>query len=145
MVMALTQAQTAEVIETMQAYSTAYQNRDIKTLSALFSQEISGFGSGADEVISNHNDFIRQMKRDMCQATIHSVAFSDRQVFGDGRVAWATSKSTITFTAGGAKKQIICGRSTMVLRNTGSRWIIEQLHFSLPYGEQSAGQSFPGA
>jgi hypothetical protein len=32
----------------------------------------------------------------------------------------------------------------MVLRNTGSRWLIEQLHFSLPYAEQAAGQSFPG-
>ena len=143
--MALTEAQTAEVIETMQAYATAYRKKDITTLSALFSPEISGFGSGADEIIANHNDFIRQMKRDISQATILSVAFSDRQIFGDGRVAWATSKSTITFTTGGSKKQTICGRSTMVLRNTGSRWIIEQLHFSLPSGEQAAGQSFPGA
>lgn len=143
--MALTEAQKEEIIKTMQQYATAYQKKDIKTLSALFSPGISGFGSGPDEVISNHNDFIRQIRRDMSQATILSVAFTDRKIFGDGRVAWATSKSTMTFTIDGTTKQTLQGRSTMVLRNTGSRWVIEQLHFSLPYSEQSVGQSFPGA
>jgi ketosteroid isomerase-like protein len=143
--MTLTESQEAEVTETMQQYAMAYRKKDIKTLSALFSPGISGFGSGPDEVISDHDDFIRQIKRDMSQATILAVEFSDRKISGDGRIAWATSKSAITFTIDGTKKQTLHGRSTMVLRNTGSRWIIEQLHFSMPYGEQSAGQSFPGA
>jgi ketosteroid isomerase-like protein len=143
--MALTEVQKAEVIETMQQYATAYQKKDIKSLSAIFSPDISGFGSGPDEVISNHQDFIQHIKRDMSQANVRSVEFSDRNIFGDGRVAWATAKSTISFTVEGSKKQALCGRSTMVLRNTGSRWVIEQLHFSMPYGEQSVGQSFPGA
>jgi ketosteroid isomerase-like protein len=143
--MKLAKSHEAEVIETIQKYGTAYQKKDIPALSALFSPEISGFGSGPDEVIADHTSFIRQMKRDMSQATILSLEFSDRQIFGDGRIAWATAKSTIAFTTDGKKKQTLCGRSTMVLRNTGSRWLIEQLHFSLPYSEQSAGQSFPGA
>jgi len=143
--MTLTEAQKAEVIAAMQQYGMAYQKKDVKALSALFSPEITGFGSGPDEVISNHTDFIRQIKRDISQATVLSFEFSDRKIFGDGRIAWATSKSTITFTIDGTTKQAICGRSTMVLRNTGSRWLIEQLHFSMPYSEQSSGQSFPGA
>jgi ketosteroid isomerase-like protein len=143
--MTLTKAQEAEVIDAMQQYATAYMKKDIRTLSALFSQDITGFGSGPDEVITNHSDFIRQMKRDISQATILAVEFTDRKISGDGRIAWATSKSTITFTVDGSKKQALSGRSTMVLKNTGRRWKIEQLHFSLPYGEQSAGQSFPGA
>ena len=143
--MKLTEAQNAGVIETMQQYGMAYQKKDLRALSALFSPEISGFGSGPDEVIPDHKALIRQIKRDMSQATILSVEFSDRKIFGDGRIAWATSKSTITFTIDGTKKQTMRGRSTMVLRNTGSRWLIEQLHFSMPYGEQSQGQSFPGA
>lgn len=118
---------------------------DPAVLPAIFSPDISGFGSGPDEVIANHHDFIRQIKRDMSQATILSVEFSDRTIFGDGRVAWTTSKSTITFTIDGTGNQALHGRSTIVLRNTGSRWLIEQLHFSLPYGGQSTGQSFPGA
>jgi ketosteroid isomerase-like protein len=143
--MTLTKAQEAEVIGTIEQYATAYRKKDIRTLSAIFSPDISGFGSGPDEVITNHRDFIRQIRRDMSQATILSVEFSDRAVFGDGRVAWTTSKSTITFTIDGTRKQALHGRSTIVLRNTGSRWLIEQLHFSMPYGGQSQGQSFPGA
>ena len=143
--MKLTKAMEAEVIRTMQEYGTAYQKKDLKAFSALFSDEITGFGSGPDEVIADHPGLIRQMRRDISQATILSFEFSDRKIFGDGRVAWATSKSTITFTVDGTKKQVLRGRSTMVLRDTGSRWLIEQLHFSMPYGEQSAGQSFPGA
>ena len=143
--MKLTPAQEAEVIATMEKYATAYRKKDIKALSALFSPEITGFGSGPDEIISDHTDFIRQIKRDMSQATILAVEFTDRKIFGDGRVAWATSKSAITFTVDGSAKQTLYGRSTMVLRNTGSRWVIEQLHFSMPYGEQAEGQSFPGA
>jgi ketosteroid isomerase-like protein len=143
--MKLTKAREAEVIETMERYSTAYRKKDLRALSEIFSPDITGFGSGPDEVIADHASFIRQMKRDMSQATILSVVFSGRKIFGDGRVAWATSKSTITFTVDGTRKQTIQGRSTMVLQNTGSRWLIGQLHFSMPFGEQSAGQSFPGA
>ena len=143
--MALTPAQEEEVIATMQQYATAYKNRDIRALSAVFSPDISGFGSGPDEIIGDHRDFIRQIRRDMSQATILSVEFTERKIFGEGRVAWATSKSAITFSINGTGKQTLYGRSTMVLRNTGSRWVIAQLHFSLPFGGQAAGQSFPGA
>jgi ketosteroid isomerase-like protein len=145
MAMELTGSQEAEVIETMQQYATAYRKKDIKAFSALFSPHITGFGSGPDEIITDHKTLIRQITRDISQATILSVEFRDRHIFGDGRVAWVTSRSTIVFTIDGTGKQVLEGRSTMVLRNTGSRWLIEQLHFSMPFGGQSAGQSFPGA
>ncbi len=142
--MKLAEIQEAEVIGILQKYSAAYHNKDIKALSALFSPEISGFGSGPDEVIADYKDLVRQITRDISQADILSFEFFDRKIFGDGRVAWVTAKSTITFTINGTR-QVLDGRSTMVLRNTGSRWLIEQLHFSMPYREQAAGQSFPGA
>jgi len=142
--MNLTEAQKAEVIETINNYGTAYQKKDQKALLALFSPGISGFGSGPDEVILDRQDFIRQIKRDLSQATIVSFEFADTKIFGDGRIAWVTSRSTIIFTIEGTKKQTMNGRTTMVLRNTGSRWVIEQVHFSMPYSEQSPGQSFPG-
>ena len=143
--MTLTESQKTEVIETMHNYGTAYQKKDIKTLLAIFSPEISGFGSGPDEVILDRQDFTRQIKRDLSQATIVSFEFSGTKIFGEGRIAWVSSKSTITFSIEGTKKQTMSGRTTMVLRNTGRHWVIEQVHFSMPYGEQSPGQSFPGA
>jgi len=143
--MKLNEAQKAEVIETLHNYGTAYQKKDIKALLALFSPDISGFGSGPDEIVRDRKDFTRQIKRDLSQATSVSVKFSEVKIFGEGRIAWVTSRSNITFTLEGTKKQTMSGRSTIVLRNTGSRWVIEQVHFSMPYIEQSPGQSFPGA
>jgi len=143
--MALTIEDEAGIIRTMDQYAHSYKNKDIETLSAIFSQNISGFGSGPDEIIRTHDDFIQHIKRDMAQATIHSVEFTDRRIFGDGMIAWVTSQSTMTYTTDGTTTQTIHGRSTMVLRNTGNGFIIEQLHFSLPCGEQSNGQSFPNS
>jgi len=143
--MALTNAQEAEVKETMQQYVMAYRNKDVKGLLAVFSPGICGFGSGPDEVVHNLDDFIRQITRDMSQATVNAVDFSNTEIFGEGRVAWLMTETAITFTLPGVKKQTMHGRSTMVMRNTGSHWKIEQYHFSMPYGGQSSGQSFPGA
>ncbi len=143
--MKLTPTGIAEVKETMQAYAMAYQNKDIAAFSSLFSPDITGFGSGPDEIIRDHQDLIRQITRDISQATVLSVVFSDQKIFGEGTIAWATSRTTMTFTVDGTTPQTLQGRSTMVLRKTPERWLIEQLHFSLPYGEQSPGQSFPGA
>ena len=143
--MNLTEAQKAEVKETLRNYGTAYQKKDIKALLALFSPEISGFGSGPDEVVLNRKDFTRQMKRDLSQVTSVSLEFPGLKIFGEGRVAWVTSGCGFTFTVEGRKKQTMSGRMTMVLRNRGSRWLIEQVHFSMPNVEQAPGQSFPGA
>jgi ketosteroid isomerase-like protein len=143
--MSLTEAQKAEVTAMMLAYGTAYRKKDFGGMMEIFSPEICGFGSGPDEVIRNHRDFIRQIRRDMGQATVLAVDFSETGIHGDGRVAWVMTRTAITFTAGGSPVQSLNGRSTMVMRNTGSRWLIEQIHFSMPYGDQSAGQSFPGA
>lgn len=143
--MKLAPNQEEEVKETIQAYARAYQNKDIAAFSTLFSPDITGFGSGPDEIIRDHQDLIRQITRDISQATVLSVVFSEQKIFGEGTVAWASSETTMTFTIDGTTRQTLEGRSTMVLRKTPERWIIEQLHFSLPYGEQNPGQSFPGA
>ena len=143
--MSLTEAQKEEVRATMNAYGTAYRKKDIQGMLAIFSPEICGYGSGPDEVIRGREDFLRQIRRDMSQADVLAVEFTDTKISGEGRVAWVVTRSSITFAVGGAAQQTMHGRSTMVLRNTGSRWLIEQIHFSMPYGGQSTGQSFPGA
>ena len=144
MYMTLTPEQETGVIRTMEQYAMGYVNKDLKTLSAIFSPDITGFGSGPDEIITNHQTFMEHIQRDVTQATILAVDFSDRRIFGEGTVAWVTSQTTMTFTTDGATRQMIQGRSTMVLRTVEKGYRIEQLHFSLPYSEQAEGQSFPG-
>jgi len=143
--MTLTEEQKLEVRATMEAYATAYRKNDLKAFREVFSPDICGFGSGADEIVDGYSGFIRQISRDESQAAIDGVEFSETKIFGEGRVAWVMTRSAITFTVPGGKKQTMKGRSTMVMRNNGNRWKIEQIHFSLPYGGQEKGQSFPGA
>jgi uncharacterized protein (TIGR02246 family) len=143
--MSLTHVQKAEIIATMNAYGKAYRTRDFSGMMAIFSPDVCGFGSGPDEVIRNHRDFTRQIRRDMRRATVLAVDFSDTAIHGDGRVAWVMTRTSITFTVGGSPAQTLHGRSTMVQKNTGNRWLIEQIHFSVPFGGQAEGQSFPGA
>src|SRR5512138_2755585 len=112
--MSLTDAQKAEVRAALEAYATAYRRNDLPAMIALFSPRISGFGSGPDEVIHDHKDFMQQIQRDMGQATVNAVEFTDTHIFGEGRVAWVMTRTAITFTAGGAGKQTMNGRSTMV-------------------------------
>jgi ketosteroid isomerase-like protein len=142
--MTLTEAQKAGVKETLGRYCAAYQRKDLKALLALLSPHINGYGAGEDEHFKNRKEYTPLLKRDLIQATSISLAFTDLNIVGDGPVAWVICGCNCTFAAEGNDKQTMKVRMTMGLRNTGSRWLIEQLHLSVPNTGQTPGQSFSG-
>ena len=142
--MTLTEEQKAAVKETLGRYCAAYLRKDQKALLALFSPDISGFGAGADEIFKNRNEYAPLVKRDLIQATSISLEFPDLNIVGDGRIAWVMSGCNCTFVAEGKDKQTMRVRMTLGLRNTGNRWLIEQLHISTPNTGQAPGQAFSG-
>ena len=142
--MTLTDEQMAEVKETLGRYCAAYQRKDPKALLALFSPDINGFGAGPDEIFKNRKEYAPLLKRDLIQATSISLEFKDLNIVGNGRIAWVMSGCNCTFVAEGKDKQMMRVRMTLGLRNTGSRWLIEQLHLSVPNTGQAPGQSFSG-
>ena len=142
--MTLTEEQKAEVKETLGRYCAAYQRKDLKALLALFSPDISGFGAGADEIFKNRKEYTPLLKRDLTQATSIFLEFTDLNIVGDGRIAWVMSGCNCTFGAHGKDKQTMRVRMTIGMRNTGSRWLITQLHISTPNTGQAPGQSFSG-
>ncbi|MDO9550806.1 MAG: nuclear transport factor 2 family protein [Methanoregula sp.] len=142
--MTLTEVQKAEVQETLGRYSAAYQSKDLKALLALLSPDINGFGAGQDEIFKNRKEYAPLLKRDLMQATSISLAFTDLNISGNGPVAWVMSGCNCTFAAEGNDKQTMRVRMTLGLRNTGSRWLIEQLHLSVPNTGQAPGQAFSG-
>lgn len=72
----LTEEQKAEVQATMEAYATAYRKKDTKQFKEIFSPDICGFGSGADEIVDGYSGFIRQISRDESQAAeTHPAGF----------------------------------------------------------------------
>jgi ketosteroid isomerase-like protein len=111
---------------------------------ALFSPDISGYGAGPDEVFRNRQEYAPLVQRDLAQATSISLEFPDLKISGNGQTAWVTGGCSCTFAAGGAGKQVMKVRTTLVLGNTGSRWLIEQIHLSVPNAGQAPGQSFSG-
>ncbi|MFA5269010.1 MAG: nuclear transport factor 2 family protein [Methanoregula sp.] len=142
--MTLTEEQTAEIRETLGRYCAAYQRKDLKALLALFSPDINGFGAGPDEIFRNRKEYAPLVKRDLVQATSISLEFSDLNITGDGRSAWVMSGCNCAFVSVGKGRQTMRVRMTLGLRNTGNRWLIEQLHLSIPNSGQAPGQSFSG-
>jgi ketosteroid isomerase-like protein len=142
--MTLTEEQKAEVKETLGRYCAAYQRKDQKALLALFSPDICGYGAGADEIFKNRKEYTQLLKRDLTQATSIFLEFTDLNIVGDGRIAWVMSGCNCTFIAEGKNKQTMRVRMTIGIINTGSRWLITQLHISTPNTGQAPGQSFSG-
>ena len=142
--MTLTEVQKAEVKETLGRYCAAYQRKDHKALMALFSEDICGYGAGADEIFKNRKEYAPLLKRDLIQATSIFLEFTDLNIVGDGRIAWVMSGCNCMFVTEGKDKQTMRVRMTIGLRNTGSRWLITQLHISTPNTGQAPGQSFSG-
>ena len=142
--MTLTEEQKAEVRKTLGRYSAAYQRKDPKALLALFSPDISGYGAGPDEIFRNRKECAPLLKRDLIQATSIFLEFKDLNIVGDGRIAWVMSGCNCTFVSEGNEKQTMRVRMTMGLINTGSRWLISQIHLSVPNTGQAPGQSFSG-
>lgn len=142
--MTLSEVQKAEIQETLGRYCVAYQQKDLKALLALFSPDISGYGAGPDEHFRNRKEYAPLVQRDLVQATSISLEFADMHIAGNGPDAWVMSGCTCIFTAKGTGRQTMRVRMTIGLRNTGNRWLITQLHISVPNTGQAPGQSFSG-
>jgi ketosteroid isomerase-like protein len=118
--MTLTEAQKAEIKETLGRYCAAYQSKDLKALLALLSPDINRYGAGEDEIFKNRKEYAPLLKRDLIQATSISLTFTDLNIVGDGPVAWVMSGCNCTFAAVGNDRQTMKVRMTMGMRNTGS-------------------------
>ncbi len=142
--MTLDSARNAEVLAILDRYAEWYSKKDLEGFLSSCSGTISGFGSGPDEVVTGISSLRAQVRRDFAQADSIRIAFDLIRVDGAMPVAWVTANCTFHVVSGGSK---VCmrGRVTMVLRNTGSRWLFEQVHFSMPNVSQAPGQSYQGS
>ncbi|MFA5415748.1 MAG: nuclear transport factor 2 family protein [Methanoregula sp.] len=139
MVLSLTQKQ--EITSVLFKYAEGYKKKDVRAMLDLCSQTITGFGSGIDEVYDGRQQVQEALTRDLKQADEISIRFSGTKCYGDPVVAWLSSGCTFNALVGN-ERMIMDGRMTAVLKNTGGRWLIEQIHFSMPFGGQEPGQSY---
>lgn len=115
-----------------------YSQKDLEGVLAITAVDMMGFGTGADEIIRNREEMERQIRRDFDKVDSLSVRLADCTIKAEGTIGWVMGE--ITFIADG--KDIPC-RLTMVLRGTGHRWEIVQMHISRPTGDQAEGESSP--
>jgi ketosteroid isomerase-like protein len=141
-IMEFTNGNIQEIMDTFICYTECYEKRDFQGLKSLLSPYVMGFGSGIDEISTCRDEFIKGVRRDLSQADRVKVTFCDLIINGDGRVVWVMGLCHFNAWIKGCELSMT-GRFTAVLLNTGSRWIFEQMHFSMPYEGQEPGQSFP--
>jgi ketosteroid isomerase-like protein len=140
--MTCSSVQDREIRDVFAQYALGYRNKDMRAILGICSPAITGFGSGPDEIVRGKPQLKKALIRDFSQADQISLAFPGMEIAGAGPVAWVTSGCRFTLVIRGTGHSMT-GRFTAVVRNTGSRWLIEQIHFSMPDGAQDAGQSFP--
>ncbi len=131
-------------MQMLDLYAQYYHEKNLDKLLSIVSKEISGFGSGPDELVLNAARFREQVRRDLGQAGTVKLSFEILKADGVMPCAWVTALCHFSAVVDG-KALSMSGRMTVVLRNTGSRWLFEQVHFSMPCAPQLPGQSYPGS
>lgn len=142
--MALNRQQRDEVCGMMDRYAEMYRAKNLEGLLAICAPGICGFGSGPDEVVKNAAGMTLQAKRDFAQADSLRIRFDIQHVDGEMPVAWVMADCIFEVVVKGQPLSMT-GRMTAVLRNTGSRWLFEMVHFAVPAVGQAAGESYPGS
>ncbi len=136
-----TQSEVSAVLKQM---FDAYKRRDLSGMLAVMAPDpdVVVIGSGEDEQNIGPGEFGKSAKRDWAQSESASVNFKEPKVSMAGSVSWFAVDVTFQFTIQG-KESKLPGRMTGVLEKRTGKWLLMQLHFSTPSGEQEHGHSWP--
>ena len=132
-----------QIMAVLRRMAEATAEKDVDGVVALVDPGLRAFGTGPDEKAIGREAYRRHIERDFGQAEAIRLEFSDVHIGAEGTVAWVMADMVYHIVAGGTP-QTLNGRLTAVLRGTGHAWVFAQLHYSLPAGNQEAGQSYPG-
>ena len=129
----------AEAADQLAGY---YSHKDVEGLLAITSPLFNGFGSGPDEVVHSFEELRTGISRDFSQCDEVTMKFSDTQIKEVQGFAWMIAICTITARTG-SNILSLTGRMSAAFISTPGGWQVAQTHFSMPYGAQEDGQSFP--
>ena len=122
----------------------AYEARDAERALSLFTDDIIFVGTGSDEIRLGHHQLKAQVERDLAEADQLRATVSDVTAIAGrhGDCAWFCAHLALDVVADGEPFRMPM-RVTGVAADDGDRWLFRQTHFSLPFGEQAEGRSFP--
>lgn len=133
-----------KVIAVLNKAHDAYSRRDIEGLLACFlpDADVVMFGTGADEKRVGSGQIKMQAERDWSQTEAGSIQLGWYSVSAADSVAWVATDAIFNVRTGG-QEMSVPARLTCVLEKRGDTWLIGQAHYSIPWGEQAEGESFP--
>lgn len=110
---------------------------------ALFADDPDVYlvGTGADEVRVGISAIREQIARDLEQSDSVAWSFGPQNISAAGSVAWTSGQVSIRVSMAGETHEVSV-RLTTVLEQRGGRWLIQQMHVSMPNAAQPSGQSW---
>ena len=133
----------AEVRSVVYQMAERYGALDADGVLAMFVEENTVLvGTGADEVRFGTAEARLQVVRDMSEVDGLSMGMENLSVNVFGEAAFAYSDAVINASVDGESFKFPV-RATIGLIRTSDGWRIAQIHFSVAYGEQAPGRSFP--
>lgn len=117
--------------------------QEIDRCVALFADDpdVLLIGTGADEERRGVRAIREQIARDLGQAESVVWTFGPQSISMAGSVAWTSGGVTIRASVGDQRHEAAV-RVTTVLEQRGGRWLIQQMHVSIPNAAQPVGQSW---
>jgi ketosteroid isomerase-like protein len=135
----------AAVIAVLKKFTDSYKKRDMDGLLSVMApdRDVVLFGTGVDERRVGLAQIKAQAERDWSQSESASMAYKGVLVSAAGSVAWTAGDVTLSERGSGGQELALVGRLTAVLEKRRGKWLIVQMHLSVPLAAQPAGQSFP--
>jgi uncharacterized protein (TIGR02246 family) len=134
----------AAVMNVMNQFAEAFGKRDLDASLKLFAPapDVVFIGTGGDEKRIGLAEIKALLERDFAQFEDASLRIGRHSVSAAGSVAWVVADLIIRANTSGREINLQA-RSTAVLERWGDRWLIVQLHASLPAAGQEEGEAFP--
>ena len=134
----------SEVMAVLNQLIEAYKEKDLDGALELYAPDpdVVTIGTGIDEKRIGLAERKAQLKRDFAQVEDISVQLGWHSVSAAGSVAWVVSDVVARGKVSGQETRTPM-RSTFVLEQRGSKWLIVHSHNSLPAAWQKEGESWP--
>jgi ketosteroid isomerase-like protein len=133
----------AAVMDAFNRLWKAYEMRDGRALLSMVvpDPDVVLYGTGADEKRIGPAEIKVQFERDWSQSEAASLKFNWHSVSLVGGVALVAADGAVNAQVGGQKVTMPV-RATIAFEQRGDRWLVAQMHVSMPAGEQAEGESF---